>query len=418
MTPPATTSFPVFWKFDPSTDRFYGWLSYSLNYGSLTIGNTIIASPTNGSIGTAVLSAFDGQGQNLWVRQASTDKTSRINDIAFNNDGILYISGHCDPGTVFCSDTAINASGQLRSAYLMSLDTNAGLLWSNYSANNQLGLGFYHICQVNNTISTTGGYIGTMTWNNHSITSTSQAYSGYMLKADASTGIVQQLASSDGSISCNPQNITIDKNGNVYIAGWFQGNISFGNNTLSLPLPQIGHFLLKYKNVNCGCDLLQPAFNTTPTGGKTYQCTYTGQTPYTAISWDFGDGSPVLSGVSPSHTYAAYGTYCVCVTVTNACGSNTTCQYITIDPTGIEDATGAFSSVIVYPNPANDEVMIEDLASGTNVEVLDMLGRRLKKVTSDGTILHISVLDLNSGVLLLRFTNKEGRSGSRMFIKQ
>jgi PKD repeat protein len=421
MTPPAstTTPFPVFWKFEPSTNRFYAWLSYTNGYGSLTIGNTTIASPTNGSVGTAVLSAFDVQGQSLWVRQASTNKTSHIDDIAYDNNGTLYLSGQSEPGTVFCGDTAINASGPSQSAYLMSLDTNAGLFWSNYSANSQLGGGFFNISQINNTIVTVGMYYGTLTWSNHSITSNGQAYNGYMAKADAATGIVQQLASFDASTSCTPQNTALDKNGNIYITGFFQGNMSFGSNTFSsTPAWQYNHFLLKYKNVNCGCDLLQPAFNTTHTGGKTYQCTYTGQTPYTTISWDFGDGSPALSGVNPSHTYAAYGTYSVCVTVTNACGSNTTCQYITIDPTGIEDATGVFSSVSVYPNPANDEVMIDDLASGTTVEILDMLGRRLKKATSDGATLHIHVMDLNAGVHLLRFTDKEGRSGSRMFIKQ
>ncbi|HTM67513.1 MAG TPA: PKD domain-containing protein, partial [Flavipsychrobacter sp.] len=421
MTPPAstTTPFSVSWKFDPSTNRFYSWLSYTNNYGSLTIGNTTIASPANGTSGTAVLSAFDGQGQNLWVKQASTNKTSRIDDIAFNTDGVLYIKGESEPGTVFCGDTATNASGQSPTACLMSLDTNGGLFWSNYSANGQLGGGFFNVSQVNNTLVTTGRYYGTLTWNNHSVTSTSQNYSGYLLQADAATGIVQQLASFDASTSCTPQNTALDKNGNTYITGFFQGNMSFGGNTFSsTPAWSFNHFLLKYKNVNCGCDLLLPAFNATHTGGKTYQCTYTGQTPYTTISWDFGDGSPTLFGVSPSHTYAAYGTYSVCVTVTNACGSNTTCQYITIDPTGIDDATGIFSSVSVYPNPANNEVMIDDLASGTTVEILDMLGRRLKKATSDGTTLHISLLDLNAGVHLLRFTNKEGQSGSQMFVKQ
>jgi PKD repeat protein len=36
-----------------------------------------------------------------------------------------------------------------------------------------------------------------------------------------------------------------------------------------------------------------------------------------SYSWDFGDSTPNGSGVSPSHTYAAAGTYTVVLTVTD-----------------------------------------------------------------------------------------------------
>ena len=41
--------------------------------------------------------------------------------------------------------------------------------------------------------------------------------------------------------------------------------------------------------------------------------------------WNFGDGT-FGTGVSPSHTYAAPGTYKVVLTVTNACGTSCTCK--------------------------------------------------------------------------------------------
>ena len=107
MTPPvpmALTGDPL-WDFDPSTDRFYGRLQYDTAYGSLVIGNTTVAPPTGSSSGTAVLAAFDKQGQNLWVRQGSTAKTSIIRSIAFGIDGALYLVGVSEPGNVFCGDT-------------------------------------------------------------------------------------------------------------------------------------------------------------------------------------------------------------------------------------------------------------------------------------------------------------------------
>lgn len=48
-------------------------------------------------------------------------------------------------------------------------------------------------------------------------------------------------------------------------------------------------------------------------------------------SWDFGDGSPVSTTQNPSHTYAAPGTYNVCLIVSNNCGDDDTlCQSVTV----------------------------------------------------------------------------------------
>lgn len=46
-------------------------------------------------------------------------------------------------------------------------------------------------------------------------------------------------------------------------------------------------------------------------------------------SWDFGDGG-TSSSANPSHQYASDGTYTVCLTASNAGGSNQTCQDITV----------------------------------------------------------------------------------------
>lgn len=49
----------------------------------------------------------------------------------------------------------------------------------------------------------------------------------------------------------------------------------------------------------------------------------------TSWAWDFGDGNTAMMQ-NPTHTYAANGVYTVCLTATNACGSNTTCQTVVI----------------------------------------------------------------------------------------
>ena len=62
----------------------------------------------------------------------------------------------------------------------------------------------------------------------------------------------------------------------------------------------------------------------------------------TSWLWDFGDGN-TSTLQSPSHTYAAPGTYTVCLTATSICGSDSICQSVTVScPTPLAD----FSSVI------------------------------------------------------------------------
>lgn len=49
----------------------------------------------------------------------------------------------------------------------------------------------------------------------------------------------------------------------------------------------------------------------------------------TSWAWDFGDGN-TGTAQNPSHTYATSGTYSVCLIATNACGSDTSCQNVTV----------------------------------------------------------------------------------------
>ena len=75
--------------------------------------------------------------------------------------------------------------------------------------------------------------------------------------------------------------------------------------------------------------------NTTPTTGFTsaangLTANFTNTTTNgTTYAWNFGDGG-VSPNVNPSHTYATDGTYTVTLSATNACGTTTTTQNVTV----------------------------------------------------------------------------------------
>jgi choice-of-anchor B domain-containing protein len=98
------------------------------------------------------------------------------------------------------------------------------------------------------------------------------------------------------------------------------------------------------------------AFSASPTGmtvafteGANYETTY---------DWDFGDGG-TSAGPNPSHTYASNGTYTVCLTVTNPCGSATHCEPVLVGPVLNEDAVEA--GIVVYPNPSSGVFQISSV---------------------------------------------------------
>ncbi len=74
-------------------------------------------------------------------------------------------------------------------------------------------------------------------------------------------------------------------------------------------------------------------------------------------SWDFGDGATSTES-SPSHVYAAPGTYLVTLVATNICGSSILQQWVTVM------ASGAVSPeelgwIRVLPNPSNGHFQLE-----------------------------------------------------------
>jgi PKD repeat protein len=71
-----------------------------------------------------------------------------------------------------------------------------------------------------------------------------------------------------------------------------------------------------------------PAFSTSMTNLTVTFTDASTNTP-SAWLWDFGDGNVSLQQ-NPSHTYANAGTYTVCLTISNACGTDSSCSAVTV----------------------------------------------------------------------------------------
>ncbi|MCF8295702.1 MAG: choice-of-anchor L domain-containing protein [Bacteroidales bacterium] len=136
----------------------------------------------------------------------------------------------------------------------------------------------------------------------------------------------------------------------------------------------------------------------------------------TDYSWNFGDGSPVISEVHPIHSYPSLPNdayYTVTLIANNECGSDTAgFELIIFD---IEDI-GVIPKVKVYPNPFIDEFVIDGLKSDETIKIFDILGKELNYEIdkSQGKIILKSI---KSGIYILKVT-REDKTGNYEIIKK
>jgi hypothetical protein len=134
--------------------------------------------------------------------------------------------------------------------------------------------------------------------------------------------------------------------------------------------------------------------------------------PGHAFNWNFGDNK-TGTVPNPTHTYEANGVYTVTLKVSNlntGC-THTTTQTVTIGNVGVGVVDAKSFDMKVYPNPFAGTTRISytlPKASSVSVDVLDLLGRTVKVISSEqlqdmGT--YVQELDLTSegaGVYMLR----------------
>ena len=82
---------------------------------------------------------------------------------------------------------------------------------------------------------------------------------------------------------------------------------------------------------------------------------------------------------------------------------------------GTADFGNVNNSISLYPNPAKEVLNISSSNSITNIEVYDLLG---KKVSSNNNAINVNVAALGKGVYIVKVVQENGRVIAKRFIKQ
>jgi PKD repeat protein len=165
-----------------------------------------------------------------------------------------------------------------------------------------------------------------------------------------------------------------------------------------------------------------------------YFTDYSAVGPGTIITnwhWEFGDGT-TSTLPNPTHTYAAAGTYEVCLTVVGVDATGKQCKdriCIKVDvlncDTGLFPDKKAADLVEVYPNPAQDLVKIKfklNTAGQVTIFIADIQGRILDVIQDGQMIAGNHILTWNSnihpGVYLITIKTDAGIEQKQLLIQE
>jgi PKD repeat protein len=141
-------------------------------------------------------------------------------------------------------------------------------------------------------------------------------------------------------------------------------------------------------------------------------------------TWDFGDGNSG-TGMMTSHTYAAGGTYTVCLTVEDTvCGSiDSVCQTV-VTTIGLDENL-INQTMAVYPNPNNGNFRVEFQVEGlkeVELRVVSLLGQVMyesKPGNISGTYREeIDLSDEAAGVYVLQVISDDATISRRITIRK
>lgn len=142
-----------------------------------------------------------------------------------------------------------------------------------------------------------------------------------------------------------------------------------------------------------------------------------------SYSWDFGDNNSA-TGRTPSHQYQSFGSYVVCLTITDSllnCVS-TYCDTIgmdtlgnlkagfgltVVDPitVGMNKEVQTLNKVSVYPNPAKNMLSIDlqSIENKVDIKILDLSGRTILENINNpiGNVETIDISSLENGVYFI-----------------
>jgi hypothetical protein len=76
------------------------------------------------------------------------------------------------------------------------------------------------------------------------------------------------------------------------------------------------------------------------------------------------------------------------------------------------------NNINIYPNPANNNLFVENMENISNVSIVNVLGKVVKTISVTGENIVINISDLTNGMYFIEFNNTDNTKSVRSFIKK
>lgn len=143
--------------------------------------------------------------------------------------------------------------------------------------------------------------------------------------------------------------------------------------------------------------------------------TFTNDYPADSVSWNFGDGLNSIED-NPTHIYESIGDFEVILTITSCGRTHVVTKTVSITSLSINDYS--FEKIVVYPNPALNELHIKGVnKSHLKAKLYNVLGQEIKSFMVIGNTT-LSISDIENGTYFLKIFQNNNTSIIKRIIKQ
>lgn len=194
--------------------------------------------------GDMYVAKYNNSGTLQWIRAGGGIKYDGGYDVAVDNQGNVYVTGVFTGNSYF---SGIPQSGiGVIDAFICKYDSTGALLWIQTAGGTNTDVFPNGVdTDANGNVFIAGNLLGTASFSGISL-STAGSYDIFIAKYNSS-GTIQWAINDGGTKTDMAYDIAVDSDGNVYVTGRFANTATFGNVTRQAAT-SINFYLLKYYN--------------------------------------------------------------------------------------------------------------------------------------------------------------------------
>jgi len=178
------------------------------------------------------IAKYNVQGEVIWAISAGGDYEETLEDISVDVNGNIYITGGFRRTAYIGSDTLVSLDGSYFDLYHAKYDKDGKGLWGKMAGTeNDYDWGTAIIGDDNGNCYVAGLFSATISLGSFNLTSQGED-DMYLVKYD-SNGNEQWVNTAGGLLGSHPMGIGMDEDGNIYVFGEYDSDLSFDTITLT-----------------------------------------------------------------------------------------------------------------------------------------------------------------------------------------